>query len=67
MVDYALVNTKLGHCILRSTGERIDFKKIKFLIYLHDSVICIVMLKVVADIRGKAVVVQASFVKDELA
>lgn len=34
--------------------------------YLHNSVVCIVMLKVVADIWGKAVVVEASFVKDEL-
>ena len=24
MVDYALINTKLGHCVLRLTGEGID-------------------------------------------
>ena len=34
--------------------------------YLHNRVVRVVMLKVVADIWGKAEVVEAGFVKDEL-
>ena len=34
--------------------------------YLNNSVVFCVMLKVVADVRGKSKVVEASLVQDEL-
>ena len=49
---------------LHSEIDRWNGRHLPISEYLHNSVVCVVMLKVVADIRGKAVVVEASFVKD---